>query len=807
MKLYRLLSAVLSCLCAGVLLFSSCTPTEGEPHVETDPGTQAELAPDGVPLHIPTDGKINFAGFADTGNAGTFSSDHIYTFTPLPALNENYDLTNCCPYPIDETHIALLADIHKTEKKLLIYDITDGTVTETLLPLPDGLFASEESFQFARLLADGSYLYVSRSRPNPSTGEIPTTHMFHLAADGTLLAKAALPDGYSGYNILPLSGDKYAVDAFDMVFIYDRALNLLWSENGSDAMLTPQGNLYIGRGYGGSYVRFDTENYTSTSMHPFKASNFRSGAPTLYFSGTASAYDAYLTSPEGFWGMREGDTEATLLCAWQDSGVKYGDLTILSILDEHTVFATLDDPFSDTGTVYGIFAKARETQKSKTVITLGIVDNIAYRPSNITLIDAVNRFNATNKDYYVDLVRYVGMSNDYQDGSIPDAFTEAMLSDTAADIIVSSDRARENMQIYREKGAFTDLSSAVSDVLIPAAVNAYRQNDGSLYAIPMNMELSVLAIKDFFVGDEEHLTLDEVYSLQTTARENGICLSNAASQSILRAIAAPSFSDSETGECWYNTPEFASFIEFYETYPTLTPDDDHRIVYAYSDYYLQSPDIPSVLHDDGYLVVEMPFSSMRGYALLKQLYRDEGFSLHGYPADGDEIVYLQSELDFSINASSGVQYGALSFLAFLLSDDIQSSTTLTDTALPVTYSGCELLLEERTYYFDRDLYRIDDYFLGCRINCWLQESAEFYLNSESESLRNRLQEIAVSVTLTDDDIAALRRLFYTSETRSLVDTTMQQIIEEELSAYRAGAQTLERTQEILQSRLFIYVNE
>ena len=43
--------------------------------------------------------------------------------------------------------------------------------------------------------------------------------------------------------------------------------------------------------------------------------------------------------------------------------------------------------------------------------------------------------------------------------------------------------------------------------------------------------------------------------------------------------------------------------------------------------------------------------------------------------------------------------------------------------------------------------------------------------------------------------------------QSLVDTTLSSIIEEELSAYRAGAQTLERTQEILQSRVFIYINE
>ena len=66
---------------------------------------------------------------------------------------------------------------------------------------------------------------------------------------------------------------------------------------------------------------------------------------------------------------------------------------------------------------------------------------------------------------------------------------------------------------------------------------------------------------------------------------------------------------------------------------------------------------------------------------------------------------------------------------------------------------------------------------------------------------------AIRVTYDEDDIAILRRLFYETGTSSDMDETMNAILEEELSAYRLGIRSLEETQKILQSRLWIYVNE
>ena len=89
------------------------------------------------------------------------------------------------------------------------------------------------------------------------------------------------------------------------------------------------------------------------------------------------------------------------------------------------------------------------------------------------------------------------------------------------------------------------------------------------------------------------------------------------------------------------------------------------------------------------------------------------------------------------------------------------------------------------------------------------ENAGYHYTVYSRSVGYRPQngESVTAVPVSDADRAAIRALFYRNDMQSLTDTTMTAILEEELSAYRAGIRSLEETQNILQSRLWIYINE
>ena len=139
----------------------------------------------------------------------------------------------------------------------------------------------------------------------------------------------------------------------------------------------------------------------------------------------------------------------------------------------------------------------------------------------------------------------------------------------------------------------------------------------------------------------------------------------------------------------------------------------------------------------------------------------------------------------------------MQFISYLLSDAVQDDERLTGFSFPVTYRGIEHMLAQPTRLVPSQVYT-DNGNGTYRINVF-NTDWKAYFESSGISF--------IEITPDDTDLERLRRLFYSAEMQSLVDTTMNAILEEELSAYRAGAQTLERTQEILQSRLFIYLNE
>ena len=208
--------------------------------------------------------------------------------------------------------------------------------------------------------------------------------------------------------------------------------------------------------------------------------------------------------------------------------------------------------------------------------------------------------------------------------------------------------------------------------------------------------------------------------------------------------------------------------------------------YQYGDYSLESDVLLDALRTGEVTFLDFPFCTIDAYAILNQLYGGNTIALHGYPSQDKEIVRFRSDIDISLNAASKVQLGAAQFIAYLLSDTIQLFSA--DTVLPVTTSAIEALLATPTFVYTPDtMERLDTSY-----------SAEILELVYPEALR---------ITYDEDDLAAVRPLLYNTETTVNIDTTVQTIINEEMSAYRAGVRSLAEAQKIMQSRLWIYINE
>lgn len=790
------------------LLFCSCYPSDHPDSVDvTSVNTDAGSAIDGN-----TDSVLSvLSAFSDEiEDDDLLLLSHSYTFQALSKPEDGWE------YQTDkvEFHDGMLC-IHMRQdseqqqppQNCVAYLDTNGNIVKTVPYSVPIIKHSErddilEVSRSRKMIDENTFLYSSYTIIMHNTpgvaNEVDSGYLVLCDAAGNIVKETLIPGYGTNSSMKQLNDGRIAVIGGESVCIFDSELNLIGQiESGAKYNLqtTPLGELIAEGQFEGNYYRLDLENYASSAEIRYQHPKNVTGIPLMYFSVIESAYEVYYSNDTGFWGYNVGDADAELLCSWQNSGQVYSNLTILGVLDADRILISFHDPFSDTETIGWLYRDPNAAVQKKIPIRVGIVEepiNIGLTYLTDILRTAANRFNAHNSQYFIEIVQYGTRSDKH--GDIPDVFTEAMLAGEAADIIVTSKYIRDAMRMYSDKKAFVDLHDALGDIVLPCVNSAYTDRYGALYSIPMQMTLSMLVCSEDYVSADENLTLDRMYTLAEEVENSGTRLFWGGDLTLselpgaIRAAALPSFADEETGDCYYDSEEFGEFLLFLENLMMQISKEQQQYYDTYG-YHVYEPDpaaIRDTLQTGETVFLNYPFQSMADFAYLKLYWGDTDFVMHGYPTRNEELVRFDSSLDFHLNAASNVKLGAAQFLAYLLSDEVQLYSA--DTSLPVTVSAIEKLLEYEAYIFEStSLYRLDDVY--------------------DEDIISEIYRDAIRVTYDEDDIAILRRLFYETGTSSDMDETMNAILEEELSAYRLGIRSLEETQKILQSRLWIYVNE
>jgi len=803
---------LLSLLLALLLCFASCTADGGGAETSDVPGTAGEQPGADVPL-IPTVSPPDLTGFADTiSEEDKIAPEHSYAFLPFETRGDDwhyetgriglYDGMLCIHMSEQESGLRVL------QRQAVFFD-ADGSIVKTVpyrQPVLQHVDREDvlERIGDVEMIDENTFLGSSNTiiiHNEPGVqNELDTGYLMLFDAEGNVLAEAPIP-GRGGNGVLRrLPDGRIAVIGEESICIFDEHLQLMAQiGDGTETalFLSPRGELFAEGHFMGTYFRVDTEAYTREAETYYDNPKNVKGNTRMFFSAEESAYEVYFTNETGFWGYDVGDEEADLLCDWNNSGQVYDNLTVYQVMDADRLFVSVRDPFTNTE-AFGYLYRDPDAQTArKSPIRIGIADNLLRFGLGIQetiLENAVRQFNAENTQYFVEIVDYSDAGGER--GDVPEAFTEAMLAGTAADIIVTSRYQHDAMRIYTAKNAFVDLQDAFGQSILPCALSAYTGEDGALYSVPINMKLSMqVCLADILPADQP-LTLDALYSLADQAEAAGTALFNTpfrvsdnggTLRELMLAAAVPSFADAESGECFYDSAEFGRFLSFIETLGDRAAGEEMRLSNDYGDYTVMSAEaLGDALQKVDIAFLEFPFHTIDAYAILKMLYGDSAFAMHGYPTRDGEFIRITSEIDLHINASSKVKLGAAQFLAYLLSDPIQMYSA--DTVLPVTVSAVEALLADPTFvYAPGDLIRLDRLY--------------------SEEILSAVYPTARRITYDADDLAAIRRLLYETETSAAMDATMRAILEEELSAYRAGVRTLEETQAIIQSRLWIYINE
>ncbi|MBQ7301739.1 MAG: extracellular solute-binding protein [Clostridia bacterium] len=588
------------------------------------------------------------------------------------------------------------------------------------------------------------------------------------------------------------------VNAIDRVYYFDESLALL-SEIALPAEcagITPLSDgVYMIGSQMPSVCKVDLNNGTAelTDVPVLPEMKYHS---TFHCGGDGKLYCAY---EDAIYLCQQddsgGDTMHRLMNWYQGACDGQG---YFWIVNENCLFYVPMSSMGYKSTMYILNPGSSPDLQNRRVITLVMVIKDDW------LLDTVSLFNEMNDDYYilcVDMTQIV-------DGDAPiDRFDSYLLDGNKPDLVYLHLFYRQ----YSNKNLLLDLSADYGDRLIRPLRNSYTEGNGAMYALPLSAKATLYACKSSLLDGP--LTWDDMYDLgdelKASEPEDHMALTTVDFEigNIYNMIQP--YVDYETKTSSFHCDEFHRQVRFKEEMM------DRYVVKEYGTFgnngfdtggrygVIDNIEIISALEDGRVKLAYFPFISLEGYASLKLFFGDTQFSLCGYPSDDSHCynVNMSSTGSLAVFSDSTNLGGCKEFLDFLLSDDMQTSELLTQQALPVTRTALEKAIDQNRYYY----YNKQPVEIGKSIGTggvWLLDAQA--VSAQPDPSKSSIYE---TVEITDEDKERILSFFDNSKSYYNPDEVINKILNEELSVYRAGARTLEETTKIIDSRVWIYLNE
>ena len=694
-----------------------------------------------------------------------------------------------------------------------------GELVETVdVPQPKGL--SEDGLKMNRPhtatpLRDGQWFLLTDLYDGTNT----YPQAFILSAEGDILHSMTMPFPMTfGTYCARSNGDGglyFLIHDDTTLWYYDETLTeravIKPSDNGifSTSIAQLAGDVFcIGRhmGYGGGEYMVDLSTQNIRVVNRALPDEYRF---VQFVYGLNEAL--YILEDEGISRYTDNGTLVPIL-KWSECGLqKDWDDSYWIINDTNIVRRA---PVSVAGqysrTLSHIAVSEREVPTDLREIRMKICADSQLE----WLMAAISAFNRSSDQYYVtaDIIPF-------------DEFNDVLLYDDETDILFQRDLF--SFEKHYDKKAFYDIGFEVQGILLDGIYDSCLTEDGALYSFPLSVGLTALAAKSDRIGDTA-LTWERLYALRDTLADGayllapgyvggvgsfivdqngqrrpiGIDMTEIISYMYYYALA--DYVDYEGMTSSFDSPQFREMILFLDW---LSSHVDANIGGTQFSNIGGSSISNGMLVDrmrgDGVTFVETEISSVLHFSLLQRLYGEHDYSLCGLPsADGGYVISHNAALYPAILADTDVLQGCVAFIKFLLSDEMQSHSTL--DCLPVTVSAMKAQLDahQYQYYHTEDIEMIESASVAeiqmMGVDSWYEKIEDYGSNSFYTY---------ETYSFTEEDKAKILDFFSGIRLRLTYDTNILHIVNEELSYWKHNARTLEETTKIIDSRVWIYLNE
>ncbi|MBR5446492.1 MAG: extracellular solute-binding protein, partial [Clostridia bacterium] len=632
------------------------------------------------------------------------------------------------------------------------------------------------------------------------TGEFLSTDDLSLLASGIGLSEA----DYFYINNMGIDGDTAYFNVEDKMVLYS-----LQAKNLQDVQEVPN---------------VDWINTMFVSNGVLYYSGYKEGIGQVMYamdmaSGDAKKLDVHNMSYYNIIGVRDN-----LVCFQDQDGVigydpETGTTTevlnyINCDINSNTVSTIL--PLSGDRFVY--YSNEWDNETSTQIFTLNVLNRIpdeqmqeeviltiATAYQNYDLRNIVIDFNRQNTGVRLNVKSYDAYDNEENNwtGAVTQLNADITMGNVP-DILVLD--ANLPVESYYSKGVLADLYPYIDNPenglnradFLENIFEACEQ-DGKLYSLIATFYLNTIAANEKYVGTEPGWTMTEMLDVLDSMPEDMIAFYDHGRDYLkndLMKFCGSIFVDWENGTTNFASEEFIRLMEFLKTCPEKSVMEQFYDNIDYDNYDYEAEmqfyrDYEMRFYNEKALFYTTAITSLNGYNMIYRNFAGDA-TMIGYPtADGTGTgAVIIPQLELGICSASPNKDSAWSFLQYLLTDEefFEDSYTFVISRKWMD----KLLAESEEYYKD-----------------W------FYVNTEEDWAQMEEQYSAEYV-----DYMKKTQIGYSLEQGQKVydlvssanqvqrnDTSLMEIIDEELSIFFGGGRSAEETAKIIDSRARIYISE
>lgn len=475
-----------------------------------------------------------------------------------------------------------------------------------------------------------------------------------------------------------------------------------------------------------------------------------------FFSSSVLGYDFCYYNLDGIYGCSYNQESESLILDWNDFNIsdderfsvflsQEGDIICLGE-QQHIVMFYKNDSDASQGDV---------EEALDNVVSL----KLATIEPSVILTERINNFNSSNSEYIIEVVDYsrYGSPEDEYNQSIEKLNTE-IIAGNAPDIIDLHAFA-SMYSAYVEQGVLLDINSLLtSDNDIDSGdlseILKKLETQGGIYQISPFFNITTVVAATSVFEDASNFTLSE---LKSRFPQGGQTFANMGRNDFLELILQ--YVQPQVDE-YFESNEFKDLLEYSAMFPDEVSPDDFV------------PSSQLISNGDAFFIVET-LTNFANYQQYVEIF-GEDINFIGFPTDSGGVSCLVLTQPLGITTTSENIDIAWSFLKTLLDPAYQERISCdTNEGFPISKIAME----------------------------------SFINNSMNFSYIDESGEITTDLSVEQKQVDMILNTIDSSVVKLDTDTTIVEIVLEEVQPYFSAEKTVSDVTNIIRNRVQTYLNE